>query len=283
VTRTLEYDVDALNVISPITGNTDKLSVYLADQAEMNLLHMVTSAADRTPTFTMFGNPDYFNQVANTANGHGKDCCNAPACVVESRAFAWNHGDFQQEITRTWFGMVRPAVQKIGRNDDVFSDHTDLRPTILSLLGLKDDYVTDGRVLIEFIHPPHAAGSLNSRQFVDLAQVYKQINAPVGTLGLASLKYANTSITTNDATYASYLTTIANITSTRNNLAAQMISLLNGAAFFNQPINPHRARDHFSGEPAHIPGPKSGRTITSSFWTDFQCGRSVLSRNRRPP
>ena len=114
--------------------------------------------------------------------------------------------------------MVGPGVQKIGRDDNVFSDHTDLRPTILALLGLKDDYVVDGRVLQEFLEP-HVAPQLNSHNFVALAQVYKQINAPVGPLGLASLKYANASITANDTTsYPNYLTTIANITATRNDL-----------------------------------------------------------------
>ena len=240
VTRTLEADVDALMVTSPITGKSDKLSVYLADQAEMNLLHMVTSAADRTPTFTMFGNPDYFNFA-------GAPNCNAP-CVVEegSSGFAWNHGDFQPDITTTWFGMVGPGVQRIGRDDNVFSDHTDLRPTILALLGLKDDYVVDGRVLIEFLEP-HVAPLLNSHNFVALAQVYKQINAPVGPLGLASLKYANASITAKDTTsYPNYLTTIAGITATRNNLAAQMITLLNDAAFAKKPINGAQAHSLIS-------------------------------------
>ena len=206
----------------------------------MNLLHMVTSAPDRTPTFTMFGNPDYFNQVATKAQGHGQDCSNVnfPACVVESPAFAWNHGDVQQDITRTWFGMVGPGVRQTGRNDDVFSDHTDLRPTIMTLLGLTDDYVTDGRVLIEFIQPHGSAAAMHSHEFISLAQVYKQINAPVGPLGLAALKYANTAITSNDpAAYGSYLNNIAGITSTRNNLAAQMISLLNDAAFAGRPVN----------------------------------------------
>jgi hypothetical protein len=39
-------------------------------------------------------------------------------------------------------------------------------------------YVVDGRVLIEFLEP-HVAPQLNSQNFVALAQVYKQINAPV--------------------------------------------------------------------------------------------------------
>jgi hypothetical protein len=52
--------------------------------------------------------------------------------------------------------MVGPGVQNLGRYDDVFSDHTDLRPTIVTLVGLKDDYVHEGRVLIEILEP-HAA------------------------------------------------------------------------------------------------------------------------------
>jgi hypothetical protein len=50
-----------------------------------------------------------------------------------------------------------------------------------------------------------------------LAQVYKQINAPVGKLGLSSLAYANrsiTNITSNDAGYNDYLNTIAGIATT---------------------------------------------------------------------
>jgi hypothetical protein len=52
-TRTLEHDVAALVAANPITGASDTLSVFLADQAVMNLLHMVTSVPDRTPTFTI--------------------------------------------------------------------------------------------------------------------------------------------------------------------------------------------------------------------------------------
>jgi hypothetical protein len=242
LTRTMEADVDALTVTSPITGNLDKLSVFLADQAEMNLLHMVTSAADRTPTFTMFGNPDYFDQVATAAQGHGTTCDNAPACAAESRAFAWNHGDVQQDITRTWFGMVGPGVKPLGRFDSVFSDHTDLRPTILALLGLKDDYVVDGRVLVEVLDPLKIPSTAITPQFLELADVYKSINAPVGPLGLASLKYANASITSSDPlAYSTYLTTIGGITATRNNLTSQMITLLNNAAFNHQDIDPNLA------------------------------------------
>jgi hypothetical protein len=241
VTRTLEHDVNALTVISPITGKTDRLSVLLADRAEMKLLHMVPSLADRVPTFTMFGNDDYFDQTSNASTGKGKDCSQPPPCVSENPGFAWNHGDFQKQITRTWFGMVGPGVQEQGRNDDVFSDHTDLRPTILALLGLKDDYVHDGRVLVEKLQSRALPDALEDSRhdYVELAQAYKQINATKGSVGVNSLVAANRAITSDDKTYGKFLTAIGKITDERNELASAMIALLNGAAFGNKPLREH--------------------------------------------
>jgi hypothetical protein len=227
-TRTLAHDLDALTAVSPITGKTDKLSVLLADQAEMKLLHMVTSSPARTPTLTMFGNPDYF-----FSNGSTADCSQAPACIVETPGFAWNHGDFQQDITRTWFGLAGPGVRKQGRNDRVFSDHTDIRPTMMALLGLNDDYIHDGRVLVENIEEhalPRGLGE-GGEDFVELARVYKQLNAPLGSVGLNSLKISNRAITSDDTTYAKYLKQIGDITVARDQLATQIMTVLNAAAF----------------------------------------------------
>jgi hypothetical protein len=243
LTRTLEKDLDALRVINPITGATDKLNVFLADRAEMNLLHMITSDAARSPSFTMFGNPDYFNQTSNSSTGQGKDCSQAPACVSEGPGFAWNHGDVQKEITRTWMGMVGPGVHRFGRDDRVFSDHTDLRPSMMALTGLKDDYTHDGRVLIEFLEEHALPGSLRGGEdFLELAQVYKQLNAPLGSVGINSLRFANRSIISDDAAYGRYLTRIADVTSRRDALAGQIKLLLDQAAFGNQPVG---VRDNF--------------------------------------
>jgi len=54
---------------------------------------------------------------------------------------------------------------------------------------------------------------------------------------LNSLVLANRSILSDDTTYANFLSTIGAITSERDALAQQIISLLNGAAFANQPID----------------------------------------------
>jgi hypothetical protein len=112
LTRTLEHDVAVLVASNPITGATDTLSVFLADQAVMNLLHMVTSVPDRTMNFTMFGNPNYFNQLAPLSQ-HTTPCSSPPDCVFEAPAFAWNHGDVQSDITTTWFmGHGRPRGEQ---------------------------------------------------------------------------------------------------------------------------------------------------------------------------
>jgi arylsulfatase A-like enzyme len=223
VTRTMAHDLDALTAVSPITGKTDKLSVLLADQAEMKLLHMVTSSPTRTPTLTMFGDDDYF-----FFNGSTADCSNTPPCIVEDPGFAWNHGDFQQDITRTWFAMAGPGVRKQGRNDKVFSDHTDIRPTFLALLGLKDDYIHDGRVLVEDLE--ERALRDGGEDFVELARAYKQLNAPLGSVGRNSLKFANRSIVSDDATYSKYLKQIGDITVARDQLVVQIKAVLNGTA-----------------------------------------------------
>ena len=241
LTRTMERDVDALQVTNPITGRVEKLNAFLADRAEMTLLHMITSNPARSPSFTMFGNPDYFNTTSSASTGSGKDCSQAPACVSETPGFAWNHGDVQQDITRTWMGMVGPGVNRSGRDDHVFSDHTDLRPTMIALAGLKDDYTHDGRVLIELLDDRALPRSLRrSEHFVELAQVYKQLNAPLGSVGLNSLRLANKSILGTDAAYGQFLGQIADITGQRDALAAEIKSLLAAAAFDNQPIDEPR-------------------------------------------
>ena len=245
-TRTMEHDVNALTTVNPITGNTDHLSVLLADRAEMKLIHMVPSVADRTPTFTMFANPDYFIQNSSAfTGGQGKDCSQPPPCLFEDPGFAWNHGDFQKEITRTWFGMAGPGVRVQGRNDEVFSDHTDLRPTLMALLGLKDDYVHDGRVLVEKLETRSLPDALEDsrRDYVELAGAYKQINATKGSVGRNSLVYANRAIAGTDKGYTRYLAKIGEITEQRNELAAEMIALLNAAAFKNKPIRDHQGDD----------------------------------------
>jgi hypothetical protein len=234
VTRTMEHDLDALVATNPMTGNTDKLSRLLADRAEMKLLHMVTTSPARTPTLTMFGNDNYFFQT-----GTGGACVNQSDCVFVGPNFAWNHGDFQKDITRTWFGMVGPGVKKLGRDDAIFTDHADVRPTIMALVGLQDDYVHEGRAIAEWMQEQALPQGIRKHpdSFTDLAQVFKQVNAPLGRLGRASLAWSNRSITANDKVYANYLKRIGEITEQRDQLAGQIKTALNNAAFHNKAVD----------------------------------------------
>jgi hypothetical protein len=248
LTRQFELDLAALTWVNPLpgkTGEVDKLAQYLADPAEMKILHMVTSSPARTPTLTMFGNPDYFFQTTKGSLPLAPQNCgtNTALCVGQNNAFAWNHGDVQQEITRTWFGMVGPGVCNQGRNDGVFSDHTDLRPTALVLTGLKDDYVHDGRVLAEKLEERALPSSMVPRQndedndFVELAKVYKQLTAPLGELSRSSLALATRSITGTDTTYAWFLSEIEAITTKRDRLVGEIKLALDAAAFGNRPVH----------------------------------------------
>jgi hypothetical protein len=141
--------------------------------------------------------------------------------------------------------MVGPGVHRFGRFGEIFSDHTDIRPTILSLVKLKDDYAHDGRVLFEALGDRFVPGSLRAfrNTLSDLAEAYKQINAPLGTLGLSTLTGISTrALKGNDATYASLEAQIDAITALRNKIAGRMIDVLEDAAFKGQPINEAEAK-----------------------------------------
>jgi len=245
VTRQFDHDLAAL--VDPQNRNTGQRTVItqrLADSVELNLLHMVTVDPQRTPTMVMFANADYFFF-------RGGPTC-APisaqtpgACLSQSSAFAWQHGGFQPEIVTTWLGVVGPGIKHLGQTDEIWSDHADVRPTILSLVGLKDDYASDGRVMIEAIKARALPQSLraHSETLRELGAVYKQINAPVGELGLSTLKLSTKALEANDETYAQIENHLIALTNQRNDVASQMISMLNAAAFDDKSINEEHARD----------------------------------------
>ena len=237
VTRTLERDVSALTALNPITNATDFLTRHLADRTEQNLLHMITADPLRTPTFIMFADPNYF-LFAGAPN------CTSP-CVTVNPAFAWNHGDDTPEIMNTWLGFVGPGVQHEGIDSHLWSDHTDVRPTILSLAGLKDDYEHDGRVLAAILDKSAVPKGLRTDVVERLGAVYKQLDAPYGKLARASMQISTVALksnTPNDATYTRLESDIAAFTTKRNALANQIQSLLEGAAFGGQTIDESQAR-----------------------------------------
>src|SRR5437588_2666774 len=143
--------------------------------------------------------------VLNFSCGAGVTPGNANTkCSSINSGFAWNHGYYQPEIDITWLGMAGPGVAHHGLDGPpatrgiplrtgvpanstvgVWADHTDIRPTMLALAGLKDDYTPDGRVLVE--HLTVTPGHTSDLNFQPLAVCYKQLNASVGRFGHAVL------------------------------------------------------------------------------------------------
>jgi hypothetical protein len=217
-TRDLERAAGTVTAVNPYTNATEVVDNFLADQAQMKLLHMQTADPKRNSTFTMFAKPDYF-LFAGAPN------CSFP-CISVNPAFNWNHGDIAPEINTTWLGVVGPDVRNLGATGDVWTDHSDIRPTLMALTGLQDDYAHQGRPIAE-IMTETAQGSN------ELAAVYKQINAPVGQLTLDSLRFATRAMLTNsagDQTYINADATIADWNARRDALAARMIVLLDSTA-----------------------------------------------------
>jgi hypothetical protein len=238
--RSFERATAQLKVMSPITGNTDQLTRYLADPVELKLLHMITGDPQRTPSYVMFGDPDYFFVLSGPT-------------AVEDSGFAWNHGGVDHAINRTWLGLVGPGVKNVGQDDETWSDHTDIRPTMLVLAGLEDDYSHEGRALVEDLDPWALPNGISTDQdaFSEVARWYKKINAPVGPLGLASLRISTRALAsgdaTSDSTYDNLERQLSIITSVRDDLASRMEDRLEDAEFHNKPIHRWEAQA-FSSE-----------------------------------
>jgi hypothetical protein len=135
-------------------------------------------------------------------------------------------------------------VKKLGVTNpsDFFTDHVDLRPTMMMLTGLTDDYQHDGRVITEILDESVLPSSLKAHNntLQSLGQVYKQINAPLGKLAEDTLKistYAITSTSAGDAVYNNIEGKIADWTAERDGIAAQIKEVLEEAEFGGIPID----------------------------------------------
>jgi hypothetical protein len=135
----------------------------------------------------LFARPDDY-----VTGGCGYNYNSAPSdtslCVTQSPSYAWLHGNVQPDISKTRLGLVGPGVQINDGDNSTWSDHIDIRPMMLALTGLQDDYSHEERVLLEDL-TSEAVPVLQAHRnaYIGLAQVYKQIDAPVGALALALL------------------------------------------------------------------------------------------------
>jgi hypothetical protein len=244
VTREFGRALGRLSEVNPYTGQPNALSVALADPVGMKALHMVTADPQRTPTFTMFAHPDWFLFA-------GAPDCASPCVTVPttppSSTFAWNHGGIQPEIATTWAGIVGPGVRNKS-DDKTWADHTDIRPTMLDLVGLGDTYVHDGRVLIDQLDDWAVPQSLRAHRETlrRLGEVYKQLNAPFGAFAMnvlgASTNAVKSGSSTDDSTYTAIEDKIAELTSSRDALASQIRGALDAAGFEQTAIDEGQAK-----------------------------------------
>jgi len=230
--RKLERDVAAAQAIDPyISPNPTPITKFLVDPVAEQTLHMVNADPRRTPTFTLFANPDYFLSTFNcpAAGGGG------PVCI--DYHFAWSHGDATDDIGRIWLGLVGPGVRNLGQTSRIWADHTDVRPTMLALLGLKDSYEQDGRVMSQALRGDAVPAGLRRHQasLVSLGAVYKQITAPFGEFAydalVASTRALASGSAADDSSYTATEGRIETLTQRRDALVAQIRTLLNNAAF----------------------------------------------------
>lgn len=250
VTRILEQDVSRLAVVNPTSGQTDRLTHFIADQATLKLLHMVTASPARTPSFAVFGAADYFQMAAQQTNeeaqvvadGHA-DCSPSSPCAGKDPSYGWTYGGDDPDISLSWFGLVGPGVRKLGIDNAVFTDHADIRPTMLALLGLADDYDHDGRVIAEFLEPSALPTQIQSNLqiFSTLGTVLKQIDAPLGAVATNGLALSTGRIGYADSAYSYSSSAMEAMVIARNLLAKQIKAQLEGAAFANAPLNVSRA------------------------------------------
>jgi hypothetical protein len=254
--RTLEQDAGALTAANPYTGTAQPITNYLADPTEEGILHMTNADPARTATFTMFAKPDYFLSTG------AADCGGGP-CVTQNTGFAWDHGDYAAEIDTNYLGIAGPGVANLGLDgtaadagpssagansgqvtvpgsgtSGTWIDETDIRPTIMYLTGLKDDYEHDGRVITQILTRPN--GALARPVVTNLGTCYKQLNSSVGQFGTATLQASTAGIESNSPGDQVYLNTdqvLSSLEVVRDQLAGQIKGELEAAAFHNVQVH----------------------------------------------
>ena len=238
--RDFERNVAKLTAVNQYTNATETLMVAMADQTEMKLLHMFTTGdPNRNASFAYFANPDYF--LTDFPTNTCLTCINP--------LFAWNHGDIQPEIANTWLGFVGPGIRHLGETAQPWTDHTDVRPTMLVALGLADDYALDGRAILEILDGNVVSHALNVGRglYQNLGTAYKQLTAPFGKLGMASLKIATAAIvsgsTADDSAYTATQTRLNGWLTRRDAIASQISAVLNAAQFENSGATSARIRN----------------------------------------
>ena len=244
-----QLERDTASMTSNVTygkDGTEKITKYQAGALEQRVLHIETSDPLRTPTYTLFPKGDYFFSTSG-------------ANVSKFANFAYDHGYYSPNIDITWVGMAGPGVAARGvdgpqpadgnqpkdpeGNNTVpeaskvgtWVEETDIRPTMLHLLGLKDDYLSDGHVITQALKSVPAALAATA----DLARGYDQINSSVGQFATSTLiadtKALASGSASDDSAYEAEQETLQQLAADRNTAAAKIKQTLADAAAGEMP------------------------------------------------
>jgi hypothetical protein len=242
--RQLERDTAAMTSNLTYSGVANEhIAQYQAGALEQRVLHMQTNDPLRTPTYSIFPMPDYFFGASGSAPN-----------VSFNNGFAYDHGYYSPNIDITWAGIVGPGVAVRGvdgpgpaggnESHDPNSTHTvpeastqgtwveeaDLRPTLLHLVGLHDDYQTDGQVIAQALASPNSALG----QTAQLGALYRQINSSVGAFATDTLIADSTALASgsasDDSRYAAEQLALASLADHRDAVATLIKATLARAA-----------------------------------------------------
>ena len=246
--RQLERDTAAMtNPHDAYSGvDNEKITKYQAGALEERVLHMQTSDPLRFPTYTLFPKGDYFFSTSG-----------APVSI--NNGFAYDHGYYSPNIDVTWAaiagrgvavnGIDGPTPAEGNQASDPEANNTvpqastkgtwveeaDIRPTMLNLLGLSDDYQSDGHVITQalaVVPAPLAATA-------ELAAGYDQINSGVGQFAtdtlIADSKALASGSSSDDTAYAAEQATLLQLADDRDTAAQQMKNTLSAAAAGRMP------------------------------------------------
>jgi hypothetical protein len=240
--RQMERDTAAMTSNLTYSGvPNEKIAKYQAGGLEQRVLHMQTNDPLRTPTYSIFPMPDYFFSTSG-------------ANVQFNNGFAYDHGYYSPNIDITWAAMVGPGVAANGvdgpgptggnESHDPNSTNTvpeasthgtwieeaDLRPTLLHLVGLTDDYQSDGQVITQALSDP----SSTLGQVAELGALYRQVNSSVGEFAtdtlIADSKALASGSAADDSAYATEQTALLSLADHRDRVAALMKATLSRAA-----------------------------------------------------
>ncbi len=239
--RQMERDTAAMTANNPYSGATNEhIAKYQADQVEQRILHMQTNDPLRTPTYSIFPVPDYFFGTSGPN-------------VTINPGFAYDHGYYSPNVNVTWVGFVGPGVAQngvdgpapAGGNESqdpnstntvpqasrvgTWVEETDIRPTLLYLLGLKDDYESDGHVIAQALEKvPRGIAATEQ-----LAAGYDQIESSVGQFAtdtlIADSKALASGSSSDDSTYDATLATLRQLANERDRVVTKIKKVLNGA------------------------------------------------------